>query len=178
MILCVSVCVCACTRLCYCARAHKWKTRVTAKNAKGNPRRQKGNKENGKEIIENSISGDGEKWKQLKSFQLGETEEEVNNGSWEIENKCYSEEHYQPCSFYTLWMATTLLEINLAIMTLAYKILISFFPIPKIVCSLSHKCTCKGSFLESFSWFRWTPYNQKQTEDRQKPNLEEQHYLI
>lgn len=34
------------------------KTRLAAKNAKGNRRRQKWSKENGIEIIENSISGD------------------------------------------------------------------------------------------------------------------------
>lgn len=49
---------CVYRSLCLCAGAHKWKIRVTAKNAKGNPRRQTGNQENGKGVMENSISGD------------------------------------------------------------------------------------------------------------------------
>lgn len=137
------MCVCRC--LCLCAWAHKWKTRVTAKNAKGNPRRQKRNKENGKRNNRKLNQWwYGEKLKQLETFLLGEIEEEVTNRNGETESRYYLEEHYGPTSFYILWTAITLLEINPVIMTLACKILISIFLVPKIIWWLLHKCTCKG----------------------------------
>lgn len=115
---------CVYRSLCLCAGAHKWKIRVTAKNAKGNPRRQKGNKENGKGVMENSISGntgrDGNNW----DFSTGWNRrwskgQKQRNRKW-----IFFEEHFHPFPFYICLMTTTVSETNPAMMTLPYKTLL------------------------------------------------------